>query len=175
MWDGGAWTPLGSGVTSGGVTAIATWDGVVYVGGDFTRAGDVRCSRMARFNGTQWFAMGDMNGDVYSVIIGNGKVYIGGDFTVVDGKSMSHVAVYRSGQWEALGRGVNGQVYALGFVGECVYMGGMFTKLGDGKTPALYAARICEGRAGSSDLQDVEGLDSFSGIGPIRAITPALG
>ena len=96
-WDGveGKWSSLGTGVSSGGVNAIAIWEGTVYVGGYFTKAGDIWCSRLARFNGTDWSSMGDVNGDVRSLIVSDGKLYMGGDFTMIDRHPISHIAVYR--------------------------------------------------------------------------------
>jgi len=175
MFDGSSWTPLGSGVTAGGVNAIATSGDDVFVGGDFTRAGDVRCSRLARFNGTQWFAVGDINGEVRSIAAADGRVFIGGDFTQINGRDMLHIAVLRSGQWVPLAAGVNGRVYALGFVGDCLYLGGSFTALGKGDTaePALYAARYCEGLTGGTRVDRLEGLSSFTGIGPVRSVSAA--
>jgi hypothetical protein len=64
-WDGSAWHPLGSGVhdsipdgTTGGVRDMVVWQGDLYVVGDFTHAGGVEVSYVARWDGSTWSDVG---------------------------------------------------------------------------------------------------------------------
>jgi hypothetical protein len=63
-WDGAAWHALGTGETNGvlssstAVYALAVRDEVVYVGGRFTNAGGRAVWCLARFDGTNWSALG---------------------------------------------------------------------------------------------------------------------
>ncbi len=64
-WDGTAWHDVGGGVIGGTDTAIramAVYDDgsgpALYVGGRFTNAGGVPVSNIAKWNGTNWSAVG---------------------------------------------------------------------------------------------------------------------
>ena len=54
QWDGGSWSPLGTGVTSSDVTglvlALAAQGGILYVGGDFSLAGNQVTTSVAEAN-----------------------------------------------------------------------------------------------------------------------------
>ena len=54
-WDGSAWAPVGTGLTSDGYgTALAVYNGELYVSGYFDTAGGVNAYRIARWNGSIW-------------------------------------------------------------------------------------------------------------------------
>ncbi|MFC1799431.1 T9SS type A sorting domain-containing protein [Candidatus Eisenbacteria bacterium] len=64
-WDGSGWHPLGSGVydaipdgTADGVQEMVVWQGDLYVAGDFTHAGGVEVSYVARWDGSRWSDVG---------------------------------------------------------------------------------------------------------------------
>ena len=51
-------------------------------GGDFTWAGGVGASRIAKWNGSAWSALGSgMNDRVSALAVSGTNVYAGGDFT----------------------------------------------------------------------------------------------
>ncbi len=54
-WDGGAWSPFGSGVSYsvpvGGVSALAEHEGSLFVGGYFNQTGDKRAVNFGRWTG----------------------------------------------------------------------------------------------------------------------------
>ena len=96
-WDGTnmSWNALGTG-TNGTVHALAfDNDGNLWVGGEFTRAGNLDASRVARWNGSAWSVVGlngkydettyynGVNGPVYALqnVPGDKRMYIGGAFT----------------------------------------------------------------------------------------------
>ena len=52
-----------------------TVDGAdLYVGGSFTRAGDVDAHRIARYDGYHWYSLGHFNGNVNALSVANGNL-----------------------------------------------------------------------------------------------------
>jgi hypothetical protein len=82
--------------------------------------------------------------------------------------------VLRNGAWTAPG-GLDRAVLALTRVRSCLYLGGAFTHTlpagaldgAPGGASAPYAARLCDGASA------LEPLESFDGIGPVRACASA--
>ena len=144
-WNGTSWSPLGTGVSNGPndyVFALAlASNGNVYIGGQFTAAGGVAASNVARWNGTSWSPLGTgtSNGTNFFVqalaLASNGDVYVGGAFTTAGGAAANRVAHWNGMSWSPLGtgtsNGMNDNVYALTVAsnGE-VYVGGQFTTAG---------------------------------------------
>ena len=162
-----SWSALGTGANNGvsgdetllsgpSVSALAVdGQGRVYVGGRFTRAGEVSANRVARFDpqANSWSALGTganngISGDETSfpgpsvsalAVDEQGRVYVGGDFTQAGGVSARSVARFdpATNSWSALGAGVSfslgsgGEVNALAIDGQGrVYVGGRFTRAG---------------------------------------------
>lgn len=87
-WDGAAWSNLGDGV--GGASPrvfVLAWDaenGHLYAGGDFTSAGGNPASRIARWDGGDWWALGSGTNGAVSALAWDAKnrqLYAGGGFT----------------------------------------------------------------------------------------------
>ncbi len=131
-WTGSAWFPLGLGLSSN-VYALAASGGNLYVGGEFIRATNtggtaVTVNRVARWNGSAWFAMGTgMNSNVYALAVLGGDVYAAGAFTSAGGNETSHVARWNGTSWSPVGGGVNNVARALAVCGNDLYVGGEFT------------------------------------------------
>ncbi|MBL8733795.1 MAG: hypothetical protein JNN13_15600, partial [Planctomycetes bacterium] len=92
------WAPLGAGV-DGLVEAFAVLpNGELVVAGAFANAGNVAASRVARWNGATWSALGTgigsgLNTDVRAcVTMPNGDLIVGGSFTVAGGVAASNIA-----------------------------------------------------------------------------------
>ena len=123
----------GQGV-NGMVNAVAVSGSDVYVGGSFTRAGSVNATNIAKWNGSNWSALGGgVNNQVYAIAVQGTNVYAGGKFTAAGGISVNFIARWNGTSWSALGSGLNngvsGYVYTLaappeGQVGA--YAGGIF-------------------------------------------------
>lgn len=153
-WDGSDWTALAgpSGVgLNGPAKAMAVYnDGrgdALYVGGGFTQAGGQPASNLARWDGSEWEAVAEMdgdelNGEVNALAVyndgGGSSLYAGGAFGRVGLEVFSNIARWNGEDWETLstpdGTGVNGTVLDLavfaGGGGTRLYAGGLFSRAG---------------------------------------------
>lgn len=144
-WNGSEWSALGSGIgysyESSSVTSIAIdGSGNVYAGGFFTSAGGVPASNIAKWNGSEWSALGTgSNNTVKAMAIdGSGNLYAGGDFTTAGGVTALRIAKWDGSAWSALGTGIGGfgaqggspSVRVIAINGSNVYVGGAFTTAG---------------------------------------------
>lgn len=125
-YDGDAWQPLGEGLTGGAasVKAIELWDSgtglELYVAGSFETAGGAPASHLAKFDGTDWFAVGagvDLasTSDVAEVRalalfdFGDGpELVVGGKFDSAGGFPATHVARFDGANFTPLGSGFAG-------------------------------------------------------------------
>jgi len=143
-WDGSSWSALGSGFGfDDTVVALATFDDgtgpALYAGGHFTSAGGVAASNIAKWDGSNWSAVGTgLEGDnayVLDLMVfddGTGPaLHAGGSFTTAGGLATRSIAKWDGSSWSALGSGLNGAVEALGVFdagsGPELHAGGSFT------------------------------------------------
>lgn len=163
-WNGTSWSSVGNGVTSvdldQNVKAMTVKaDGAgnsLFVGGRFDRAGNVSCSNLAQWDGTDWQDVGggvntlvphpslDPVQDMVVFDEGSGPVlFIAGVFANAGGVSAPGVARWDGGQFSGLAGGapINGfgevsavfdlAVYDDGLGGgPALYAGGLFADLG---------------------------------------------
>jgi len=101
--------------------------------GGLTIAGGVLASRIAKWDGTAWSALGTgMDDGVYALAIDSaGNLYAGGYFTTAGGVSANRIAKWDGTAWSALGTGMNNYVNSLACdsAGN-LYAGGWFTTAG---------------------------------------------
>ena len=142
-WDGTTWSALGTGANVGVsspdwavANALAVAGTNLYVGGHFATAGGVTVNNIAKWNGTQWSALGSgvINGTISALAAdGAGNLYVGGTFTFYDADTVkvNNTAKWDGTKWSALGSGVDAQVSALAFdeAGN-LYAGGSFLTAG---------------------------------------------
>ncbi len=114
------------------IRAIAVSGTDVYVGGDFTTVGALSASRIAKWDGSQWFALGGgvSGGSVYGIAINGTDVYASGRFTSAGGNSAPYIAKWNGSSWSALGTGLNNFAYQVAVSGTDVYVCGLFTQAG---------------------------------------------
>ena len=182
-WDGASWSPLGSGIHSSSVRALAVFDDgsgpALYAGGNFTQAGGQTVSNIARWDGASWSPLGlGMNDSVFALeVIDDGSgpaLYAGGYFTQAGGSPASHVARWDGASWSPLGSGMNNAVFAIDVFddgsGPALYAGGGFTIAG-GNASAYIAkwSRDCSDR--STTLLAGGGSGRFQ---PFSALRPGL-
>jgi len=140
------WSSLASG-TDGMVTAMALGgDGMLYAGGEFTKAGACSsaagCEYIASWDLTAktWSSLGaGVNSYVYAVKRGpDGKVYVGGNFTSAgecdDTDGCNFIASWNSGngKWSNVGSGTDSNVFTFGVDGDgYLFVGGEFRNAGN--------------------------------------------
>ena len=148
-WNGTQWSTLGSGMggTYRWVYALTVFDSgagpVLVAGGRFTTAGSATVNGIAKWNGTQWLALGSgMGGTSYPQVSalsvfndGSGPaLYAGGNFTTAGSVTANRIARWNGTQWTALNTGMDGSVAALTVFdagsGPALYAGGSFTTAG---------------------------------------------
>jgi len=146
QWDGNIWSGVKGGIGTGlqdGVSAFAASGGFLYVGGDFSQAGGTTAVNIASWNGTNWTGLGSgANGSVEALAVVGANLYAGGQFSSVGGISALRIARWDGSSWSALGAITNvkagcvgacfddGAVFALGAVGNDLYVGGRFVWAG---------------------------------------------
>src|SRR5258708_33670733 len=81
----------------------------LYAGGDFTMAGGIAVNGIARWDGTNWSALGSgMDADVLALALSGSGLYAGGKFTTAGGSTGNGIAKGDGGRWAGLGSGVGG-------------------------------------------------------------------
>jgi hypothetical protein len=158
-WDGEAWSTLGTGLDGNNVQVhtLISYTGSfgpskesgkrgspgLYVGGRFTTAGSVDASNIAKWDGSEWSAIGDgVNGRVNALAVfeadsieGPG-LCAGGSFNEAGGVPAQRVAIWNGSEWAGLGSGMDEDVYALAAVDAdsrhdpALYAGGDFLTAG---------------------------------------------
>lgn len=168
MYNGRDWEPIsGGGVSGGEVLALAVGSENLYVGGSFVMAGSTKVSRVARWDGVKWHAMGFLDGNVQALSTFGEFVYAGGDFTTTDGGvKVAHIARYYGGQWQQVGAGVDGTVFVITPIQECLYIGGTMTEK---------MVRTCIGGVDGSGGDVLEAIDlGGAQVSTVQAFTPAM-
>ena len=139
-WENNAWQALvdnSTGIfgTNNEIRSIA-FDGSnnMYVGGNFDTAGGISASRIARWNGLNWSAVGAGTSGFVQAIepIGN-YLYVGGNFSIAGNQTVNRIARYNmtNSTWETLGTGLSGNVNAITTDGTYIYVGGTFDTASD--------------------------------------------
>ncbi len=146
-YDGTTWTPLGNGMTGGGVSSIAVSGTDIYVAGGFNSVGGVSATRVAKYNGSSWSALGSGlpsgtfgNASIIKIAIIGSDLFAVGDFTTAGGNPAEHIAKWNGNSWIPLGAGLgSGNGLTIASSGDSLYVGGEFTTAGCNISP--YFAR----------------------------------
>ncbi len=114
-FDGSDWVSLGDGAgfVGGAGLALETFDGELYLGGEFLAYDETSLRYLARWNGTTWSSVGEPSARVRDLVRWNGLLVAGGDFTSVGGLAAGQVATWNGDTWSTLGFGPGGHVVAL--------------------------------------------------------------
>jgi hypothetical protein len=141
-----SWISMGSFPGTDGEVhaAVADGSGNLYVGGRFTVVVNALAANIAKWNGTNWSALGSGIGGnefarVLALAVSGNDLYVGGSFTTAGGSPANWIAKWDGNSWSALGSGMNGSVSALAASGVDLYAGGGFTTAGG--IPANYIAK----------------------------------
>lgn len=166
---GGVWNTFGTFNGWVGAIAIAA-NGDIVVGGAFTNVSGTPASRIARWNGATWSALGSgVNGDVGALLaLPNGELVAAGSFTSAGGAPANRIARW-NGAWSSLGTGMDARVDSLAMLpnGDVV-AGGMFATAGSAN-----AERIArwDGSTWSALGAGMTGMSVYSlGVAPDGAL-----
>ena len=143
-WEGGQWATVG-GAFNDDAYILHAYQGVLYVGGWFTRIGSVSANYIARWNGTAWNSVADvaLNGYVYAMVNYEDDLVVGGPFY---DQPFDRVARWDGAVWSSLGTGFSGAVLGLCVYRGALVAGGSFTFTGDGSV-ALNRTAMWNGNA----------------------------
>lgn len=139
-WDGTQWASLGEGL-SGHIPNTApvqfphqllVWDSHLYVAGNFRQAGSETVNGVARWDGTNWEALGEgFNSTVYGLGVYNDELYAGGDFTQSGDTPLARIAKWDGTDWVSPGFGFTASnlndyvfVHTIKEVNEQLYLAG---------------------------------------------------
>ncbi|MCB0212770.1 MAG: hypothetical protein KDJ52_25735 [Anaerolineae bacterium] len=140
QWDGQRWSDLKGGL-NGTVDALLVNGNTLYVGGQFSLAGSVGVSNIARWNivNQSWSSLGSgTNKRVRTLAYSNGILYVGGDFTAAGNTNAHYVAWWDGNVWHRFGQSAeigDDEVRALAVQGNNVYIGGTFGYVEVGGVP----------------------------------------
>jgi hypothetical protein len=150
-WDGTAWHGVGGGVDGGPILDLHVFDDgggpALYAAGEFLIAGGMPASRIARWDGISWTALGsgltDSAHAMATLDFGFGpNLFVGGDFTHAGSKFVGKVArwngLYWSGTWPPA-EWVNDLTVFDDGSGPRLFAGGqsLWGELGEGKIGLL--------------------------------------
>jgi trimeric autotransporter adhesin len=151
-WDGENWSALGAGMNNP-VRSLAVFDDgapgggpALYAAGFFTTAGGVTVNRIARWDGTEWSALGDgVNDFAYALEVfddGSGDaLYIAGNFTEAGGQPAPYIAKWNGSTWSSVAGGTDERIRSLKVhddgTGNALYVGGIFNSAGGTPTPRI--------------------------------------
>ena len=103
----------------GPVTALAVAGNNLFVAGNFTRIGDQQISHVARWDGTNWYALGSgVDGLVRCLAADGTNLFAGGLFSTAGGLAATNIARWDGQAWSALGAGITAPIGGGSFIGE---------------------------------------------------------
>lgn len=130
-WDGSTWTTIGN--PNGSVDAMIVIGSDLYVGGTFVSVNGVPAARIARWDGTNWFAVGAgfaSGSTVRALAAHGGNVIAGGTIAAYQG-----IAKWNGATWSTVGAGLQngtsaGVTNSLVSDGTTLYASGNFNSSG---------------------------------------------
>jgi trimeric autotransporter adhesin len=152
---------LGEGV-NGAVRCIGLSGSNLFVAGQFTEAGGIPASKVARWDGIQWSSLGDgivtvseqgiAVGDVDSLVVDGANVIVGGRFRKAGSIGATNIARWTGSEWAAFGNELrqhdipnyseNGAVRALTVLNGVVYAGENLAWLGISERRILHSGDL---------------------------------
>jgi hypothetical protein len=154
--NGAQWVPLGTSMGLGAMHALTEYNGDLIAGGFITGTSSTILNGLARFNGTDWVAIGGglfQNNSKWSLFVSDllvhdGVLLVAGGFTHAGepgfgGIEANNIASWNGTSWSALGAGLGDPALALhSYAGE-VQVGGWFHFAG-GKPAGHWARWGCD-------------------------------
>jgi len=128
-WDAGGWSSIGSGLDSI-VTSLRVVGHDLYAAGYIFSSGTTSLRSFVRWDGSSWATVGGglPSGRYTGIYDRGGSLYIVGGTS----PSSSAVEIWDGTSWASIGGRSKGYpTQALAFVGQEVYVGGSFRRIGD--------------------------------------------
>jgi hypothetical protein len=98
----------------GEVSALLVHDGALYAGGQFASIGSMPARRIARFDGSEWSALGSgINGNVRALAEYDGDLIAAGSFQWAGDVPAVNVARWDGASWHPLGDGLPSEALSL--------------------------------------------------------------
>jgi hypothetical protein len=165
MWDGNNWLECDSGITDisklGAINDIIEYDKDLYIGGMFYQSNHSKESMIARWDGQNWKSVGGGFGwglgpgseTIDVMAVHGGYLYVAGQFQTPGGIPANSIARWDGNEWCGCGSSFDGQITAMTFYRDTLYVGGGFNHI-DGDSIAKIARFI------GSDFADTCGSTS---------------
>lgn len=150
-WNGNDWFSVGMGVTGEGsinhfLNAIEVYKNELYVGGKFREIDGKNIQHIARWNGTEWNAVGSGVSaslpQVDCMIEYKGELYVGGNISVAGGRYAYGIARWNGQTWNTLKLGLNNDALTMvvDTVKDLLYIGGAFNAANNSKVKGSVVA-----------------------------------
>ena len=96
VWNGNSWSQLAGG--AGAAVYATRWAGPdLFVGGNFSTAGNISAKSIAMWDGQGWQPLGSgANGFVRAIAKKDGDIYVVGGFTQAGGKPANNIAIWHA-------------------------------------------------------------------------------
>ena len=109
-FNGTGWISIGNiplGASQGVVDVMKSYNGSLYVAGNFNSINGVVVSNIARWNGSTWSALGlGITGGSFPIVsameVYNNVLYVGGDFAMAGSSSASDIAAWNGTSWRRI-------------------------------------------------------------------------
>jgi len=132
--------PVGNGGGSNGeITVMRSKTSNFYIGGNFTEIDGFSANGIVRWDGQNWYNLGEgLSGNIDEIEI-NGGVIVSGNFTIVATGQQTQLAIFNDGEWSSiLNDDFSGEIRDIASAGfgdfsGVLYVGGSFTEI-DGNT-----------------------------------------
>jgi trimeric autotransporter adhesin len=143
-WDGTQWSALGQGILAGSfldslgipatINALQVYHGMLYAGGKFGWAGNLKAVNIARWDDNGWAACGIIGNRWTSVVKCfaeyDSMLVAGGYYESVNDSEIHNIASWNGKGWRALGTGTDSTVNTLAVHDYSLIAGGEFYKAG---------------------------------------------
>jgi len=129
LTNGGRWRALDSGVNGTVMAVSVDKDDTLYVGGYFTKAGDLEVNHIAHWDGNRWNALGEgLQQYVHAIKLDDdGNLYAAGR-AYINGEHIYRLSKWDGQTWQTLSSKISSVIWALDLDSQGnLYMGGGFT------------------------------------------------
>ena len=139
-WDGLVWDSVsGPGLsTSFGDygSALQTFNGELYLGGNFGKVNSLTARSIAKWNGSVWDTVGSINGysQLQSLCGYNNKMYGGGSITISNNPIQRYIVSWDSLVCDSVGLGINNAPNSMVVYNNELYAAGDFDTAGGTQT-----------------------------------------